>query len=105
MPNVPAPIQRMIDATNRGDTPAFLASFTETVYLVDWGREFSGQDGLARWNQTDNIGKLAHFEVIESNPRGAEEVVTLSVTGGGYNGTGDISFTLEGDLISRMIIS
>lgn len=29
---------------------------------------------------------------------------TLRVSGGGYNGTGDIVFTIVGDRIARMII-
>jgi len=58
MTQAAAPIQRMIDATNRGDSAGFI-----------------------------------------------EHVVTLEVTGNGYNGTGDMVFTLEGDRIKRMIIS
>lgn len=102
---VPAPIQRMIDATNSGDTPAFIASFTADAYLVDWGREFHGRSEVASWNETDNIGKRSHFEATATRTEGAEEIVTLVVSGGGYNGTGDIRFTLDGDLISRMIIA
>jgi ketosteroid isomerase-like protein len=80
----------MIDATNRGDTEAFIASFTDDAYLVDWGREFHGHEGVARWNETDNIGKQSHFEVRGARRNGDEHVVTLEVTGNGYNGTGDI---------------
>jgi hypothetical protein len=95
----------MIDATNRGDTEAFIASFTDDAYLVDWGREFHGHEGVARWNETDNIGKQSHFEVRGARRNGDEHVVTLEVTGNGYNGTGDIVFALEDDRIKRMIIS
>jgi hypothetical protein len=104
MTEVAAPIQRMIEATNRGDTDAFIASFTDDAYLVDWGREFHGHDGVAGWNETDNIGKQSHFEVRDARRNGDEHVVTIEVTGNGYNGTGDIVFALEGDLIKRMII-
>jgi len=105
MTTIPAAIQRMVDATNSGDTDAFVASFTADAYLVDWGREFHGREGVARWNETDNIGKNAHFEAIATRAEGTTEVVTLVVSGGGYNGTGDIVFEIAGDLISRMIIS
>jgi hypothetical protein len=104
MADLEAPIQRMIDATNRGDTEAFLDCFTEDAHLVDWGREFRGQSGVASWNQTDNIGKQAHFEALAQREDGDDYVVTMVVTGGGYNGTGDIVFTLDGERISRMII-
>jgi hypothetical protein len=105
MAQVATAIRRMIDATNRGDTEAFIASFTDDAYLVDWGREFHGHDGVARWNETDNIGKQSQFEVRGARRNGDEHVVTLEVTGNGYNGTGDIVFALEADRIKRMIIS
>jgi hypothetical protein len=105
MADIAAPIQRMIAATNTGDTAAFIACFTEDAFLSDWGREFHGHAGVASWNQTDNIGKRAHFEATASRQEGADDIVTLVVTGGGYNGTGDIVFTLRGDLIARMVIS
>jgi hypothetical protein len=105
MEAIAVPIQRMIDATNSADTEAFLASFTADAYLSDWGRGFTGRDEIAKWNQTDNIGRQAHFEALASREVDGTQVVTLRVTGNGYNGTGDMEFTIEGDLISRMIIA
>jgi SnoaL-like domain len=95
----------MIDATNSEDTDAFIASFTQDAFLSDWGREFHGHEGVARWNQTDNIGVHARFTATAARNEGDEHVVTLTVSGDGYNGTGDIRFTTEGDLISRMVIA
>ena len=43
-----------------GDTEAFIASFIDDAYLVDWGREVHGHEGVTRWNETDNIGKHDH---------------------------------------------
>ena len=102
---ISSPIQRMVDATNSANTPAFIACFTTNAYLEDWGRSFHGHDGVARWNTTDNIGKQAHFVATKEVARGDERVLTLVVSGNGYIGTSDIVFTLDGDLISRMIIS
>ncbi len=99
------PIQRMIDATNSADTQAFLACFTADAYLEDWGRGFTGRDEIARWNQTDNIGRQAHFVALGSHEVDGKQIVTLEVTGNGYNGTGDIEFTIGDDLITRMIIA
>jgi hypothetical protein len=42
--------------------------------------------------------------VRDARRNGDEHVVTIEVTGDGYNGTDDIVFALEGDLIKRMII-
>jgi hypothetical protein len=103
--SVPEPVERMMAATNAGDSDAFVACFTDDAFLSDWGREFRGHEGVRSWDATDNIGKHAHFEATGSKREGAEDVVTIVVTGGGFNGTGDTRFTIVDDLISRMIIS
>jgi hypothetical protein len=54
--HLPAAIADFIEATNRGDSDAFVAAFTQDAYLTDWGRDFHGHDGVRAWNRTDNIG-------------------------------------------------
>jgi hypothetical protein len=103
--DTPSPIQRMIDATNAGDSDAFVDSFTGDAYLEDWGRGFHGHEGVRSWDSTDNIGKNAHFEAAGARQEGDDWVVTLVVSGGGFNGTSDIRFTIEGERISRMLIT
>lgn len=98
-------IARMVAATNAGDTEGFLEAFSADAYLEDWGRGFTGRDGVASWNTTDNIGMRAHFEVAAVRGDDRNQVVTMVVTGGGYNGTGDISFEVQDDHITRMIIA
>jgi hypothetical protein len=41
--SLPAPVQAVFDATNAGDTTAFLDAFTADG-VVDGGREFRGRD-------------------------------------------------------------
>jgi hypothetical protein len=103
--DTPPAVQRMIDATNAGDSAGFVAAFTDDAYLEDWGRMFHGHDGVARWNESDNIGKQAHFEAAGTRQEGRRYIVTLVVTGGGFNGTSDIAFELDGDQISSMVIT
>jgi hypothetical protein len=103
--DTPAAVQRMIEATNAGDRAAFLAAFTEDAYLEDWGRQFRGHDGVASWDETDNIGKNTHFEAHGTRTDGETYVVTLAVTGDGFNGTSDIAFELDGDRIRSMVIA
>jgi hypothetical protein len=66
--HLPAAIQNFIEATNRGDSGAFVAAFTEDAYLNDWGREFLGHEGVRAWNRTDNIGVRSHFELVSAEP-------------------------------------
>jgi hypothetical protein len=103
--DTPAAVQRMIDATNAGDRVEFVAAFTEDAYLEDWGRAFHGHAGVASWDESDNIGKDAHFEARGTRQDGTAYVVTLEVTGGGFNGTSDIRFEVAGDRIRSMVIS
>ena len=104
---LPAAIQAFVDATNTGDTEAFVAAFTDDARLDDWGREFHGRDGVRSWDRTDNIGVQAHFEVTGAEPGPGPDTctVTLAVTGGGYNGVGTMRFDLRDGLIARLLIS
>jgi hypothetical protein len=105
MTTISPPIQRMIDATNAEDRAAFVDCFTDDAHLEDWGRAFDGRAGVARWDESDNIGRHARFEALAERIDGDSHVVTLVVNGGGFNGTSDIAFRLEGDRISQMVIS
>ncbi|HEX4094347.1 MAG TPA: nuclear transport factor 2 family protein [Trebonia sp.] len=104
---LPGAIQTFIEATNRGDSDAFVAAFTPDVYLNDWGREFHGHDGVRAWNRTDNIGVRSQFELVgaESGSTPASYAVTLKVTGDGFNGTGPMNFELRDGLIASLRIS
>ena len=106
MTALPAPIQAMIDATNAGDSDAFVAAFTEDGYVNDWGREFRGHAGLRAWDATDNIGVQAHFDVVSVEQQRADAyVVVLTVSGNGFNGTGPMTFTVRGDKLASMVIA
>lgn len=105
MTDIPPPIALMIDATNAGDSDAFVAAFTDDAHLEDWGKGFDGHEGVRSWDSTDNIGRNSHFEATGVERDGDEWVVSLVVTGGGFNGTSDFRFTLRGDLIARMTIT
>ena len=105
MTELAAPIQRFIDSTNDADSDAFVSAFTPDAHLEDWGRVFHGHDGARSWDASDNIGKQSHFDLVAARRDGDDWVVTLDVSGNGYNGRADIRFRVEGDLISRMVIA
>ena len=106
MTSTPDAIQTFVDATNRGDSDAFVAGFTEDAHLVDWGRSFEGRAGVRSWDGTDNIGVQAHFDLpgVEPGAAAEEYVATLRVSGNGYNGTGPMTFRLRDGLIADLRI-
>jgi SnoaL-like domain len=102
---LPAPVQAVFDATNAGDTDAFLAAFARDGVVDDWGREFHGQEAIRRWSDTENIGVQAHFDVTGTTTGpGGDIVVTLQVSGNGFNGPSHFTFRLAGDRVARMTI-
>ena len=104
---IPPAIQQFVDATNRGDSEAFVAAFTEDAYLNDWGREFHGRDGVASWNESDNIGRNARFDVegIVVGRKTDQYLLSVAVSGDGYNGPGMFTFDLRDGLIARFLIA
>ncbi|BDZ50133.1 hypothetical protein GCM10025867_23740 [Frondihabitans sucicola] len=103
----PAAILSFIDTTNAEDTDGFLASFTADASIDDGGRTFHGVEGIADWNESDNIGKHSRFDVVEiAEGTSADEfVVTMDVTGDGYNGIGTMTFVVDGDLVRSLVIT
>ena len=105
--DTPTPVRAFIEATNAADSDAFVAAFTPDATLDDWGRVFTGHEGVRDWDSTDNIGVQAHFDLLEIVP-GVESgsyVATIRVSGNGYNGTGPMAFHLRDGLISSLRIN
>ncbi|UVC17667.1 nuclear transport factor 2 family protein [Mesorhizobium onobrychidis] len=101
----PDPIRRFVEATNEGDTATFLDTFTADALLSDWGRTFKGRAEIARWNQSDNIGMQSHLSIVCVAAVDGTYQVRIAVKGNGFNGEGDMTFTLDGDLISSLVIA
>jgi hypothetical protein len=59
------------------------------------------------WNRTDNIGVRSHFDLVSAEPRTApgSYVITLTVSGDRFNGTGSIDFELRDGRIASLRIS
>ncbi|MDR6611704.1 nuclear transport factor 2 family protein [Leifsonia sp. 1010] len=104
---LPEPIQRFIDTTNQGDSAGFVDTFTDDAYLNDWGREFHGRAGVRSWDGTDNIGVNSHFDLVDAreSSQPGTWIVTLTVTGDGFNGTGPMEFQLRDGRIASLRIS
>lgn len=67
-----------------------MQSLADDALLDDWGRQFTGLDGIDQWNTTENIGAQTHFEFVGVEPGRDPDslIVTLAITGSGYNGVG-----------------
>ncbi|BCG78652.1 nuclear transport factor 2 family protein [Mesorhizobium sp. 113-3-3] len=101
----PESIRRFVEATNAGDTEAFLDTFADDAFLSDWGRSFQGREQIARWNQSDNIGVKSHLRIVNITPAEGTYRVRIAVKGKGFNGEGDMTFTLDGDRITSLVIT
>ena len=102
---LPAAIATFISATNAADSDQFVAQFTADAVLNDWGTEYHGPTEIAKWNQTDNIGKQSHFELQDFTQDNATTwTVRLVVTGQGFNGISPFRMTLKDDLLANVTI-
>lgn len=104
MTDLPAPVQRLIDASNSGDRAAFVDSFTADGAVDDWGRTFGGRDAIAGWSDAEFIGKQVTLEVTSAEQTGDVSTVIAQVGGNGFNGPSTFAFTVSGELLSLMTI-
>jgi hypothetical protein len=102
---LPAHVQAVFDATNAGDTEAFLEAFAPDGVVDDWGRDFHGHEAIRRWSDGENIGVHATFDVTEVAVKEGAYVVTATVGGGGFNGPSHFTFQVTGEHVTRMTIS
>jgi len=108
--SLPAPVRAVFDATDAGDTEAFLAAFSADGVVDDWGREFHGRAAIRQWSDGENIGVHSTFDVTGAEEHDGEWVVTVTVGGGGFNGPSTFAFRLDGerggqgDHVARMTI-
>jgi len=99
-------IRQLFDATNRGDSEAFVDAFAADGVVDDWGRTFTGREQIAGWNRRENIGVNSHIEITRVERDGDAIQVGVAVSGDGYNGGGAFTFTLAGDgKVARMVIT
>ena len=104
-PQLPAAITDVIDGTNDRDRPRFLGAFAENAIIDDWGRSFAGRAAIAGWNDAENMGTANQITVTGYRQAGDLHVVTIDVTGRGYNGPGTMTFTLDDGLVTRIAIT
>ncbi|GEK29470.1 nuclear transport factor 2 family protein [Furfurilactobacillus siliginis] len=98
METLPLVLQQFITTTNAADSDGFIALFTDDGSINDWGNVYEGRDRVARWNQTDNIGKQSQFKLVDGKQTApAQWCLQIHVAGNGFNGTSPFEFTLTPD--------
>lgn len=103
-PELPAPVQAVVDAINDADTNAFVAAFTEDGEVDDWGRVLKGRDGVHDWALSDAIGQRATMKVLEASTDGDVTTTTFEWTSDRFNGTSEGIFTVRDGLVSSFRI-
>ena len=104
MQELDEPTKRLVDAANAGDVDGFLAGFTATGVVDDWGREFRGADKIRGWSDREFIGKQVSLTIDDVQRRGDETTITATVGGNGYTGPSHFTFQVDGDRVARMTI-
>jgi hypothetical protein len=110
MTELPSVITAHIEAVNRFDTGAVMATFTADALVHDNGREFRGADAIRGLFTSDIVGAHVTMDVTET-----AELPGLVVVRARYDGDFDKTnlpdpliltnyFVLQGDQISALII-
>lgn len=100
----PAPVQRMVDAINAGDTEAFVAAFTDDGYVDDWGRVLRGPEGIRSWAATDAIGQGAQMRIVDATVDGDTVTTTFAWTSRRFNGESTGIFVIDEGLVASFAI-
>jgi len=101
---LPAPVQAFVDAINRGDTDAFVATFTEDGFIDDWGRVMRGRDGVHRWAGSDAIGARARMNILSATSECDITRVRFGWSSRVFNGESDGIFVVDGERLASFTI-
>ncbi|WP_026820849.1 nuclear transport factor 2 family protein [Arthrobacter castelli] len=102
--DIPEPVAAFIDLVNRHDREGFLNAFTETGFVDDWGRVFTGRDAIDDWSQKEFIGASGVL-TPEQTSRQGEEVTVIGDWRSTYaNGRSTFTFRIAGDKLESMTI-
>lgn len=102
--SIPQPVASFIERVNEHDEQGFLDAFTPDGVVDDWGREFQGRDEIKRWSDREFIGAKGVLTVQEARPTGDGVTVVGDWRSNHANGLSSFTFTVQGDLITRMVI-
>lgn len=102
---LPPPVQRFIDAVNAGDTDGFLAAFSGTGVVDDWGRVFTGREQIRGWSDTEFVGANGMLTPTAITPGDGEVTVDGDWTSTHFNGPSRFVFSYDDDGVTKMVIT
>lgn len=102
---IPAAVQRALDAIDALDNDAFVAAFAADGYVNDWGREFRGHDRIRSWSDNELIGKHVTFTDTQVSAPGNPLTILTQVGGDGFNGPSHFTFETKNDQLTAMTIT
>lgn len=103
---LPSPIDAYVAASNRSDSEALVALFSDDAVVHDEGREYRGVDGVREWRAKSENAYTFTIEPLSLVERDGETVLTASVAGS-FPGSPvdlDFEFTIAGDRIAALAI-
>ncbi|GAA1561759.1 nuclear transport factor 2 family protein [Kribbella lupini] len=103
--DIPAAVQRALDAIDQLDADAFVAAFAPDGYVDDWGRKFQGPDRIRSWSGAEFIGKNVTFTGTTVATPGNPVTLLTQVGGDGFNGPSHFTFEVQGDQVASMTIT
>ena len=104
MTDITEPITSFIEAVNRHDEAAFLGAFTESGFVDDWGRVFTGREEIKGWSDREFLGSHGTLTPETVSTEGGATVVVGDWRSTHANGRSQFSFVVEGDQIASMTI-
>ncbi|OZB83732.1 MAG: hypothetical protein B7X41_08985 [Microbacterium sp. 14-71-5] len=104
MSQLPAAVQRMVDAINDADTEAFVAAFTPDGFVSDWGNVKAGPEGVRAWAGSDAIGAGARMTVLSADTEGDTTRIRFGWRSSVFNGESDGIFVVSGDRLASFTI-
>jgi len=78
---LPPPVAACIQATNRRDLDALLATFADDALVNDELTDYWGKDAIAVWAARDIIGERLTLEVVKTVDHHGHSIVTAHVDG------------------------
>jgi len=104
--DLPDTIKTFMTALDSGDTDRALAAFTSDVDVTDDGRDYKGTEEIGDW-LARSVGEYTYTSTFTGATTTATTIdITQHLEGNFPGGVADLHyrFTLEGALISRLVI-